>query len=146
MYCCWNFEIQRFKTNYVNITSFKFNKTILLYIYFFTVPIPNQVYITAPITQTVGQSLKLKCTVTAVRGITSRVNIVWNSNDLDLKTVETNVSLITNNSVEYTAYYTIVQLNETDDGRVYQCKVVIDASPPVMADDNVTLNVTSKHS
>ena len=145
MYCCWNFEIQRFKTNYVNITSFKFNKTILLYIYFFTVPIPNQVYITAPITQTVGQSLKLKCTVTAVRGITSRVNIVWNSNDLDL-TVETNVSLITNNSVEYTAYYTIVQLNETDDGRVYQCKVVIDASPPVMADDNVTLNVTSKHS
>ena len=118
----------------------------VIYLYSFTVPIPSQVYITVPITQTVGQSLMLKCTVTAVRGITSRVNIAWNSNDLELTTVETNVSLITNNSVEYRAYYTIVQLNETDDGRVFQCKVVIDASPPVIADDNVTLNITSKHS
>ena len=82
-----------------------------------------------------------------VRGITSRVDTVWSSNGVDLETVEANVSSITNNSVEYTAYYTIVQLNETDDGRVYECKVVINASPPVMSDGiNVTLNATSKYS
>ena len=100
---------------------------------------------TAPITQTVGQSLVLKCSVVAVRGVTSRVDIVWSSNGLDLETVEANVSSITNNSVEYTAYYTIAQLNETDDGGVYQCKLVINTSPAVMSDDvNVTLNTTSK--
>ena len=114
--------------------------------YFLTVPIPNQVDVTAPITQMVGQSLVLRCSVITVRGITSRVDIVWSSNGLDLKTVEANISSITNNSVEYTAYYTIVQLNETDDGRVYQCRAVINASPPVMTNDNVTLNTTSKYS
>ena len=109
-----------------------------------TVPVPNQVAITAPAIQTVGQSLTLRCSVITVRGITSRVDVAWSSNGVDLETVEANVSSITNNSVEYTAYYTIVQLNETDDGRVYQSKVVINASPPVMTENSVTLNTTSK--
>ena len=109
-----------------------------------TVPVPNQVDVTAPATQTVGRPLVLRCSVITVRGITSRVDTVWSSNGLDLETVEANISSITNNSVEYTAYYTIVQLNETDDGRVYQCKVVINASPPVMTDDNIALNTTGK--
>ena len=122
-----------------------------IYIYHFVlypytvVPVPSQVEVTAPIIQTVGQSLVLRCSVITVRGITSRVDTVWSSNGLDLETVEANVSSITNNSVEYTAYYTIVQLNETDDGRVYQCKVVINASPSVMTDDNITLNTISKY-
>ena len=121
---------------------------IIVYLsYFSTVPVPNQVNVTAPATQTVGQSLVLRCSVITVRGITSRVDTVWSSNGLDLETVEANVSSITNNSVEYTAYYTIVQLNETDDDRVYQCKVVINASPPVTTDGvNITLNTTSKYS
>ena len=115
-----------------------------MFIVLFLVPIPSQVDVTAPITQTVGQSLVLKCSVIAVRGITSRVDVVWSSNGLDLKTVEVNASSITSNSVEYTTYYTIVQLNETDNDRVYQCKAVINASPLVMADENITLNTTSK--
>ena len=99
---------------------------------------------TTPAAQTVGQSLVLKCSVITVRGITSRVDIVWRSNGLDLVTIEANVSSIANNSVEYTAYYTIVQLNETDDGRVYQCKVVINAISLIMIDGNIALNITSK--
>ena len=128
------------------------NKTNCLHSYIFIVlfciyivPVPNQVSVTVPIIQTVGQSLILWCSVITVRGITSRVDMVWSSNGLDLETVEANVSSVTNNSVEYTAYYTIVQLNETDDGRVYQCKVVINASPPVITDENVTLNTISKY-
>ena len=99
---------------------------------------------TTPAAQRVGQSLVLKCSVITVRGITSRVDIVWRSNGLDLVTIEANVSSIANNSVEYTAYYTIVQLNETDDGRVYQCKVVINAISLIMIDGNIALNITSK--
>ena len=110
------------------------------------VPIPNQVDMTAPAIQTVGQSLVLSCSVITVRGITSRVDIVWSSDGLDLEIVEANVSSVTNNSVEYTAYYTIVQLNETDDGRVYHCNVMINTNPPVMTDElNVTLITTSKY-
>ena len=111
---------------------------------FFVVPVPSQVDVIAPAIQTVGQSLILRCSVIAVRGITSRVDTVWSSNGLGLETVEANVSSITNYSVEYTAYYTIVQLNETDDGRVFQCKAVINASPPVIAENSVPLNTTSK--
>ena len=113
--------------------------------YFSTVPIPR-INITAPVTQRVGQSLVLSCSAIAVRGITSQVDIVWSSNGSELKTVEADVTSITNNSVKYTGYYSIEQLNETDDGRVFQCTVVIDASPPVMADDNITLHTTSKNS
>ena len=40
---------------------------------------------TAPNTQTVGQSLTLQCEVTTVRGITSRVDIVWSSDGTVLR-------------------------------------------------------------
>ena len=92
----------------------------------------------------VGHQLTLKCSVTTVRGITSRVNTMWSSNGLDLETIEANISSISNDSVEYTTYYTIVQLNETDDSRVYQCKVEINGSLLVTANSNITLNTSSK--
>ena len=112
---------------------------------FSIVPVPNQVYVTAPATQKVGQSLVLMGSIIAVRGITSRVDMVWSSNGFELETIEANISSITNDSVEYTAYYTIVQLNDTEDDRVYQCKVVINANPPVTASNNITLHATSKY-
>ena len=82
--------------------------------------------------------------MTTVRGITSRVDIVWSSDDgSELQTVNgTNASLISSNSTIYTSTYTIPLLSTTDDGRVYQCEVVINTSPPVMATGSVTLDVT----
>ena len=107
-----------------------------------TVPTPT-VSVTAPNTQIVGQSLTLECSVTTVRGITSRVDIVWSRSDGMLQTI-TGVS--TNSSSDsvtvYLASYTIPLLSTTDDGRVYQCEVVINTSPPVMATGSVTLDVT----
>ena len=95
---------------------------------------------TAPNTQTVGQSLTLQCEVTTVRGITSRVDIVWSSGGKELERM--NVSSTTmNNSLVYTHSYTILQLSTTDNGRVIQCEVVIHSSPPVMATDGITLDV-----
>ena len=78
--------------------------------------------------------------MTTVRGITSRVDIVWNSDDTDLQRI--NGIFADNNSTMYMSNYTIPQLNTTDDGRVYQCEVVINTSPPVMATGSVTLDVT----
>ena len=109
---------------------------------FFTlVPAPT-VSVTAPITQTVGQSLTLQCEVTTVRGITSRVDIVWSSGGSELQRKENVTSTTMNNSLIYTDSYTISQLITTDEGRVIQCEVVINAIPSVIVNNNITLDVT----
>ena len=93
--------------------------------------------------QIVGQPAILLCEVTTLRGITSRVDIVWNSGGTVLRRM--NVSLTTmDNSLVYTDSYTISQLNTTDEGKVIQCGVVISASSSVMANDSITLDVTGK--
>ena len=91
-----------------------------------------------------GQSLTLQCEVTTVRGITSRVDIVWSSDGTELERMNDLSSTTMDNSLVYTDSYTISQLNTTDDGRVIQCEVVINASPSVMASDTITLDVASK--
>ena len=102
--------------------------------------------VTAPNTQTVGQSLTLECSVATVRGITSRVDIIWSRDGTELQMTEgVSVSSTTGNMVMYTDTYTISQLTTTDDGREYQCEVVIDTSPPVIANNTVTLDVTGKY-
>ena len=107
------------------------------------VPSPSNIKVTAPNTQIVGQSLTLECSVTTVRGITSRVDIVWSRNSMQsLMLKGANESLSSENSVKYLTSYTIPLLSTTDDDRVYQCEVVINTSPPVMVTGNVTLDVT----
>ena len=81
--------------------------------------------------------------MTTVRGITSRVDILWSRKDEILETitgVDSNFS--SDNYPMYLSSYTIPLLSTTDDGRAYQCEVVINTSPPVMATDSVTLDVT----
>ena len=93
--------------------------------------------------QIVGQSLTLECSVTTVRGITSRVDIVWSSDGTHLNTINgVNESTLEKTTAIYSALYTIPLLRTTDDGRVYQCEVVINTNPPVLATGSVTLDVT----
>ena len=96
---------------------------------------------TAPNTQTVGQPLTLQCDVTTVSGITSRVDIVWSSDDIVLRRINDTTATTMSNLLVYTDSYTITQLSTTDDDRVIECKVVINGSPSVMATNSVTLNV-----
>ena len=92
-----------------------------------------------------GESLTLQCNVTTVRGITSRVDIVWSSGGTVLQRMNNASSAMMSNSLVYTNSYTISQLNTTDDGRMIQCEVVINVSPPEMAIDGTTLDVTGKY-
>ena len=112
----------------------------------YIVPTPT-VSVTAPDNQTVGQSLTLQCNVTTVRGITSRVDIVWsNSNGgTELQRMNDVSSTTMDNSLVYTDSYTISQLNTTDEGRMIQCEVVINANPLVVASDSITLGVTGEY-
>ena len=107
------------------------------------VPTPG-VNAVAPNSQTVGQSLTLQCKVTTVRGITSRVDIVWNSNGTELQRMNNVSPTMMSNSLVYSNSYNISQLSTTDNGRVIQCEVVINVNPSVLASDNVTLDVNGK--
>jgi len=111
---------------------------------FYLVPLPS-VALTAPSTQIVGQSLALECSVTTVRGITSRVDIVWSTGNTELMRVEVNSSSMTDdNSVIYTDSYVIAQLSTTHEGQSYECEVIVDSSSPVNATKSATLDVTGK--
>ena len=98
---------------------------------------------TPPNTQTVGQSLTLQCEVTTVRGITSRVDIVWSSDGTELERMNDVSSTTMDNSLVYTDSYNISQLSTTDDGKVIQCEVVINTSS--LASDDITLDVTGEY-
>ena len=107
----------------------------------YLVPRPNVSVTALNDTQTVGQSLTLQCEVTAVRGITSGVDIVWSSGDVERQRMNNVPSTMMSSSLVYTNSYTISQLNTTDEGRVIQCEVVINANPEIRANDNYTLDV-----
>ena len=109
----------------------------------FSVPTPN-VSVTALNTQTVGQSLTLQCEVTTVRGITSRVDIVWSSNGTTLRRINGATATSMDNSLVYTDSYTISQLSTTYHGRVVKCEVEINRSPLIIFTNNITLNVTGE--
>ena len=122
-----------------------YHSNVFIYVVenFISVPTPT-VNVTAPNTQTVGQSLTLQCEVTTVRGITSRVDIVWSSGGMELERMNDTSSTTMDNSLVYTHSYTIPPLSTTDDDRVIQCQVVINTSPSVMATDSITLDVTGE--
>ena len=101
--------------------------------------------VTAPNTQIVGQSLILECSVTTVRGITSRIDIEWSIGNVMLQRTEgVNVISTASDFVVYTNIYNISQVSTFDDDRVYQCKAIINAIPQLMATGSVTLDVTGR--
>ena len=101
--------------------------------------------ITAPNAQIVGQSLILEANVTTVRGITSRVDIEWSiGNKILQRTEGVNITSTASDSVVYNDVYNITQVSTFDDGRIYQCKVIINTNPQLMATDTITLDVTGK--
>ena len=102
------------------------------------------VSVTAPNTQTVGQSLTLQCEVTTVRGITSEVDIVWSSDSIELNRTDNISSITMDNSLVYTDSYTISQLSTDDEGRDYWCEVVINSDPTITNYANAKLDVSGK--
>ena len=106
-------------------------------------PAPDSVDLTVASSQTVGQPLVLQCDVTTVRGITSRVDIVLSSNGSELKRIEgVSVNFTSDGLDIYTVFYDAIQLNTSDDGRIFRCELIVNTSSPLMADDSITLNVT----
>ena len=110
-----------------------------------TVPVPSAI-VNILNNQTVGQSLTLECIITTVRGITSRVDVVWSSNGSELNAVKgVNISSSTNDSLILTNTYIIPQLSTADESKEYLCEISLDTEPLVTATSSVVLHVTGKH-
>ena len=94
---------------------------------------------------TIGDPLTLDCTVTAVRGISSSVDIIWTTGGRVVRRVEDITADIENDSAIYTDSFEISSLSAIDNGREYQCTVVINASQPIYSSDQFTLIFTGKY-
>ena len=117
----------------------------LIISYIIIVPTPT-VNVTVSTNQAAGQPLILNCEVTTVRGITSRVDILWLVGGSELETESFNMPTMNTGDMQiYVNSYTIDQLSTNDDGKVYQCKVLINSNPRVIAINDFTLNVTGEY-
>ena len=101
--------------------------------------------VTQMVNQTVNQMVSLECVVTAVRGITSRVEIVWSNDSTVLQRMNVTGNMLDNSDVVYADIYRTPRVSTTDDNKVIQCQVVINTTPPVIASGNTTLNVIGEY-
>jgi len=89
---------------------------------------------------TIGDPLTLYCTVTAVRGISSSVDIIWTTGGRVVRRLNNITADIEyDDSAIYTDSFEISSLSTIDNGREYQCTVVINASLPIYNSDQITL-------
>ena len=97
----------------------------------------------------VGQPLTLECVATAVRGINSQVDIIWNNNSSakEFRRNDVNASMtnLLMSSVVYKDYFNISQLTTDDNNVTYQCEIIINSNPSVMASGSFTLHVIGKN-
>ena len=93
---------------------------------------------------TIGDPLTLDCTVTAIRGISSSVDIIWTTGGRVVRRVDNITADIVNNSANYTDSFEISSLSAIDNGREYQCTVMINATRPIHNSDQITLNFLGK--
>ena len=94
---------------------------------------------------TIGDPLTLDCTVTAVRGISSSVDVIWTTGSRVLRVVYNITADIENDYAIYTDSFEISSLSAIDNGREYQCIVVINAYQPVYNRNQITLIFDGKY-
>ena len=87
----------------------------------------------------------MECTVTTIGYITSRVDIIWSRDNVELKrTKDVNISYINNDTAVYVNYFNVSQVSTNDDDKVYGCKIIINQEPPLIAIGTTTLKVNGK--
>ena len=113
---------------------------------FFIAPV-RTVDVTTSSAKIVGQPLILECTMTTVTDITGRIDVVWSTGNNELQRRNAvSVASRTSNSAVYKDSYVITQLTTNHHGRVYQCKVVINARlSSIDATGSLMLYVTSEY-
>ena len=109
----------------------------------FTVPRPV-IQVTSIDTVEFGRATTLECNAIAVRGITSRVDVIWTTGFRTVRRVDNLTASTVNNSVVYSDQFITPPLSANDNGRVYQCQVVINADFRINAFDRIVLDFTGR--
>jgi len=122
---------------YANIPTYTIYITCIC---LFTVPSPA-VDITSVDTVELGKATILECNVIAVRGITSRVDIIWRTGITTVRRVDGVTANIVNNSVVYTDQLITPTLSVNDSGRIYICEVRINTT---FGANSIVLDFASK--
>ena len=95
---------------------------------------------------TIGDPLTVYCTVTAIRGISSSVDIIWTTGGRVVRRVDNiTADIEQNDSTIYTDSFKISSLSAIDNGREYQCTVVINAHQPVNSSDQITITFPGEY-
>ena len=91
---------------------------------------------------TISQPLILQCTATTVRGITSTVDIIWTTDNTQVRRVNNVTSISNYNSTSlYIDSFIIPSLNLSDIGSVYECEVLINSILPARTKANFTISI-----
>ena len=95
--------------------------------------------------QIVGHPLMLECAMSTPRGISSRVDVVWSRDGVEVEHInDVSSNFSSPEVVVYTNIYTIPLLGTYDDDIVYECEVIIYSSPLLKISENVMLDVFGK--
>ena len=94
--------------------------------------------------QVLGDPFTLDCTVITVIGISSAVDIIWSVDGKTVRIVYDTSATISNNSAIYTDSFALPELTALDNGRTYQCTVVINKNPPASFSGSMMLNFFGK--
>ena len=114
-----------------------------LHIKLFSVSNSTNVMVTTLNEQIVGQPLMLECAMSTPRGITSRVDVVWSRDGVEVEHInDISSNFSSPEVVVYTNIYTIPLLGTYDDDIVYECEVIINSSPKFEITDSINLDVT----
>ena len=108
----------------------------------FSVSNSTNVMMTTLSEQIVGQPLMLECAMSTPKGISSRVDVVWSRDGVEVESINDITSNFSSPEVVvYTNIYTIPLLSTYDDDTVYKCEVIINSNPLFRIRDNETLDV-----
>ena len=117
----------------------------MVYIDILCSAVPNPVVLVTTLDdQVLGDPLTLDCTVITVIGISSAVNIIWSVGGKTVRIVNDTSATIKNNSAIYTDSLVLPELTVLDNGRTYQCTVVINKNPPIIFSGSMTLDFFGK--
>ena len=92
-----------------------------------------------PINVTIGDPLTLDCTVTAVRGISSSVDIIWTTGGKTVRRVYNITADIENDYAIYTDSFEISSLSIIDNRKEVSCTTVINAIQQIKNSSQISL-------